>query len=97
MAGCPDPVKDVAALLTSELVTNAIVYGRQGGELSLCFEVGFLRLKVKNADLQNSIPPWYGIDSPLGREIVEALSNEFGVDHTRSGKTVWATIDMTSC
>ena len=93
MAGCSDPVKDVAALLASELVANAIIDGRAGGEFDLNLGGGALRLEVRYCDRRQPIERFHAIEFLLGEEIIESLSDEWGVEQTRSGKKVWARID----
>jgi hypothetical protein len=97
MAGCSDPVKDVAALLTSELVANAIIEGQAGGEFDLSLGGGALRLEVRYSNRREPIPRSHGIEFLLGEEIIESLSDEWGVEQTRSDKRVWARIDHVSC
>lgn len=83
-----------AMLLTSELVTNAVLH--TGAEFTLCAEfdptVGSLRVEV--ADTSPSVPV---VPSPAGvssvgghgLRIVAAIARRWGVAVTDSGKVVW--------
>ena len=63
---------------------------------SLSLGGGALRLEVRYDDPVESNARFHGIEYLLGEEIVESLSDEWGVEQTRSGKTVWARIDLVS-
>lgn len=95
-AGCTDRVRDAAVLLTSELVTNALAGGRPGGEFGLGWGGGTLRLEVRYRNRPGSITPVCRIESLLGEEIVASLSDEWGIERTRSCERVWARIDLES-
>jgi anti-sigma regulatory factor (Ser/Thr protein kinase) len=85
-----DPEK--VALLTAEVVTNAILHARTPLKLE-AVEVAGRGIRVSVSD-ESSNPPVkkdYGPSSPTGRglHIVEAMSDRWGFDQSESGKTVW--------
>jgi anti-sigma regulatory factor (Ser/Thr protein kinase) len=92
---CPrnDPdVVDVAVLLVSELVTNAVRYGTAPAALEIdCDETHVLQVRV--SDASRALPSLgdAGPDDEGGRglAIVERLSDVWGVEAHVGGKTVW--------
>jgi serine/threonine-protein kinase RsbW len=98
LGSCPESVVATAELVTSELVTNAIVHGLSGGELELRMLGDHLRIEVSDS---SPVPPVPRQASPYatngrGLEVVEALSREWGVEHRSSGKSVWAAVGTAS-
>ena len=88
---------DVAVLLTSELVTNAIRH--EAGEtitLTITCVCGHLRVDVH--DTSPTMPVI--MDSPVcaeagrGLMLVASLSTDWGVHRTRSGKAVYFTLEL---
>ena len=91
-AGCPDDVVEVMALVTSELVTNAIVHANSAPEVTAMLSDGRLRLEVHDADTR---PPVVqsGDDvrvGGFGLWVVDALTHGWGWEPTANGKRVWA-------
>ena len=88
----PDAV-DTAALLTTELVSNAIRH--TGDELSLTVRLGAGRLRVCVSDTSHRRPQLVQASardtSGRGLHLVEALADRWGVDPDGRGlgKTVW--------
>lgn len=85
-------VADVAALLTSELVTNAIIHARSPVHLDLVMFASHVRVEVRDL---SPAPPARRRDRPLaavpgrGLELVEALANRWGAHVAPGGKCVW--------
>lgn len=84
---------DAAVLLTSELVSNAVLHTD-----SPCFEVtimigqGVIRIGVRDDDLTSPAPnaPAEGETTGRGLQIVDRMSSTWGVDYDeRRGKFVW--------
>ena len=82
-----------AALLTSELVTNAIKYGGSRAVLDAHFPGGVLRVTVRD---QNPSLPVVGLHPPLtaesgrGLQLVSALASRWGIEETAAeGKAIW--------
>lgn len=86
----PDLV-DVACLLTSELVTNAVIH--VGAPIELVVDLDHARLAVEVIDTSSRTPA-LGEAKPhdtsgRGLELVEELSDCWGITHVRPGKSVW--------
>ena len=93
-------LRDIVVLLTSELVTNAIIHGgphEPEATVGVAVEVSRHRVRVEVADagagrprLGDSSP-----DEPGGRGLVlvEALASRWGCDCAAVGKCVWFEVD----
>jgi len=84
-----------ASLVVSELVTNSTVHAGTDVELSLAFNLGALRLSVRDnsPDLPHQQKNHLG-QHGRGLTIVVALSRVFGVlPTTAGGKVVWAVLN----
>jgi anti-sigma regulatory factor (Ser/Thr protein kinase) len=80
----PGPAADDAALLTSELVTNALLYslsGRPGGEVTVSVRTANGMTRVDVID-QGEVPPCFPVAHGLGKglAIVAQLADVFGAD-----------------
>jgi len=88
----------VIELLSSEILTNAVLHGADGGALALAVRVTPTAVRVSVSDGATEIPVVvYSEPSDLhgrGMAIVEALSHRWGVEsHPEGGKTVWFELD----
>ncbi len=87
----PADVSDCAALLTSELVTNAVLHAAT----PLCVTLHILpdRIRVDVADGNPTFPSVkdYGRDAATGRGLTlfDTLASEWGVQAVDGGKIVW--------
>jgi len=94
--GVADYTCEVALLLGSELVTNAVLHAT--GPVRLCVEVDgeFLRLAVSDASSdqprRRAAPPEAG--GGRGLLLLEELSQEWGVSEVPDGKAVWCLIPL---
>jgi anti-sigma regulatory factor (Ser/Thr protein kinase) len=85
-------VDDVAALLTSELVTNSVMHA--SSDVEVCCEVHAGRVRVAVSD-RSPVTPHVGDggtteESGRGVSIVSALADAWGTEATRDqGKSVW--------
>ncbi|GAB3690221.1 ATP-binding protein [Angustibacter aerolatus] len=88
---------DVVVLLTSELVTNAIRYGSPPVVVHVDLDAPALVVAVDDGDVDRAVAarvqpvddvPW---DAGGGRglQLVESLSDRWGVLARRQGKRVW--------
>jgi len=82
-----------AALLVSELVTNAVLHARSAVDLVIGRQGGHAVLRVEVHDT-SAAPPrlgTFGEDTPSGRglALVDALSSRWGVETLGSGKRIW--------
>ena len=83
---------NVAALLTSELATNAVVHAARTFEVSVQVEPGYARVEIRNDEPELLLlmrDP--GPDDPRGRglRIVEAFAHRWGAESSRDAKVVW--------
>jgi hypothetical protein len=91
----PRDVVDVAELLTSELVTNAIRHGASGFELRIGVDKN-IRVEVRDEGVGRPSVFSAAPQDPSGRGlgIVEALSIAWGVIPAADGKTVWYELSL---
>jgi anti-sigma regulatory factor (Ser/Thr protein kinase) len=87
-------VLDVAVLLTSELVTNAVVHGL--GPVQLLLDDDGDRLRIEVSDAEPALPPVPSTPGPTkehgrGLLIVDRLADRWGSRSRRTppGKIVW--------
>ena len=89
-AAGPD-CQDTAVLLTSELVTNALLHGR--GRIRLGVDAGVTRVRVEVGDDEPRHPRLAdqvsGAESGRGILLVDRLASAWGVRDSDAGKTVW--------
>jgi anti-sigma regulatory factor (Ser/Thr protein kinase) len=91
----PGEMRADASLLASELVTNAVRYGRPDIRLRLQVDAGWLRVEVHDGG--GPMPPWVAPGAPSGQPhgrglvIVNHLAASWGVDgdDIADGKDVW--------
>jgi anti-sigma regulatory factor (Ser/Thr protein kinase) len=84
-------VIDTALLLTSELVTNAVIHGRSDVQLEVRTDGALLRVDV--GDDNSRLPRQKSLDNDAldgrGLQIVDLLATRWGVHDEPLGKTVW--------
>jgi len=88
----PEPTVDTVELLTSEIVTNAILHGRAGPRLMVEVGDGVVRVRVHDMSPEVPVRKVTCPDDVSGRGvmIVERLSSAWGVEPVRGGgKQVW--------
>jgi anti-sigma regulatory factor (Ser/Thr protein kinase) len=91
-------LEDTAVLLTSELVSNAILHACNGSselELRVADTGAWLRIEVADDDPHPPQPrlPAELDESGFGLVLVEALATKWGVGQATAGKTVWIELD----
>lgn len=87
-----DDQRAIAVLLTSELVTNALLYAQSPITVRVEQHDGTYRVGVRDEAPADIRPRQVGIDATSGRglSLVEQLSGAWGVDHgDDAGKEVW--------
>jgi anti-sigma regulatory factor (Ser/Thr protein kinase) len=81
-------------LLTSELVTNAVLHARTALRLTLHYDEAGLTVSVLDGNMR--LPTVAGVPaqatSGRGLVLVERLADAWGVEQNEEGKTVWARI-----
>lgn len=82
---------ETAVLVTSELVTNAVVHAQAGCELLLRGTPTSLTISVSDPVPSPSARGRFPAELPVGRglRLLEVLSRRWGVDSRDDGKTVW--------
>jgi len=88
-----DPIASSVEAVTSELVSNVVQHTSDGGTVKAWDpkpDVPF-RLEVTDTDPALPMSPDTATDDGgRGLHIVAALADDWGVEHHRPGKTVWA-------
>ena len=89
--GLSGDVTDTAQLLTSELVTNAVIHGRSTVTVTTVLDDGLLRVEVSDDNSRH--PEVRPTDDRAldgrGMHIVALLAASWGVTDEPLGKTVW--------
>jgi anti-sigma regulatory factor (Ser/Thr protein kinase) len=82
---------DVAALLTSELVTNVVRHARTDVRLELSLRESILRVAASDDDPTLPELKSVTVDSVGGRglQLIDALADQWGVVPHQGGKTIW--------
>jgi anti-sigma regulatory factor (Ser/Thr protein kinase) len=95
-ASWPEEAIEVAALLVTELVSNAVLHARTDIVLIVDVAPGRVVLRVRDGSDATPVPRGYGPDAATGRGIalVEQLASAWGVDRCSEGKEVWCQIDF---
>ncbi|MCY0919883.1 MULTISPECIES: ATP-binding protein [unclassified Streptomyces] len=91
---CRSDTADVAELLITELVTNALVHTEQGAEVSASLAATRLRVEVRDYASRRPRPYVPSADDGThgrGLVLVQELADEWGVDTLArgAGKVVW--------
>ena len=87
-----DPVVETVELLTSEVVTNAIIHGRSGPVLAVAVNEHAVRVAVGDVSPEVPVRRIGRLDDVSGRGviIIEELASAWGVERERNGsKRVW--------
>jgi anti-sigma regulatory factor (Ser/Thr protein kinase) len=89
--GVSAAVTDTVVLLTSEVVTNAVLHGQGSLRLGADAHRQFVRVEVMDGSSATPRSREAGADDESGRgmSIVDALAAEWGVTPADPGKTVW--------
>jgi anti-sigma regulatory factor (Ser/Thr protein kinase) len=90
----PTETMENAALLTSELVTNAVTHSLSAGELVAYYDRLAMWLRVEVRDNSPVLPQMQdrftvGRVGGLGLWLVDTLASRWGTTATATGKTVW--------
>jgi anti-sigma regulatory factor (Ser/Thr protein kinase) len=93
--GWSAPTVDAARVITSELVTNAVLHAGTALVLTVRMD-GDAWIGVSDSDPEG-IPALADRGDPrpggMGLHLVEAMAVEWGVDPAPGGKVVWARLD----
>lgn len=85
---------DDAALVFSEMVTNAVLHAGGAVLISACpaADDRHLRLEVHDTTAAAPVPCSGGPNGGFGLQIIDRLSERWGTTPTPDGKVVWAII-----
>jgi anti-sigma regulatory factor (Ser/Thr protein kinase) len=90
-------LEEAAALLVSELVTNAVVHARSevGLVVGRSEKRAVLRIEVHDGSAQRPVPGMFELEALSGRgmALVEAMASRWGVESDGTGKRVWFELD----
>lgn len=86
-----DDAVDSVLLMTSELVTNAVIHARTAIEVGVTVSRGHVLVTVHDLDLARSTQlPYTDRDGGRGLDLVRALADAFELErHEGDGKTAW--------
>jgi anti-sigma regulatory factor (Ser/Thr protein kinase) len=87
-----------AALLLSELVTNAVLHARTGVTVRIMLNDHVLRLEVDDGSPRLPFRRHYSLRATTGRglALVDSLSRRWGVESRGDGKTIWCELDASA-
>jgi len=88
------PLEETVTLLVSEMVTNALVHTDGCAELELRRDDSKVEILVTDAHSRVPRPREVDLDATGGRGLmlVQSLAEEWGVEPSGGGKTVWAAV-----
>jgi anti-sigma regulatory factor (Ser/Thr protein kinase) len=89
--GCADRI-ELAELIVSELVSNAVRHAAHAGDLELELSLGPDGIELSVADGSPDLPvlrPDAGEDGGLGLHLVDRIASRWGVEEHLLGKRVW--------
>lgn len=90
---CPvhgESAESAVKLVTSELVTNAVLYGAPPVSLSMTCAVREIRVAVTDGNTDMPVLP--GPQEGLGLLLVEKIAKEWGTSARPDGKVVWCAV-----
>lgn len=89
----PDGVVDIARLLVSELVTNAVVHAASAVEVEVAVDDAGVVVRVRDADTGPLVSRTGGgtelDEGGRGFMLVDRLAHTWGTEHSGGRKTVW--------
>lgn len=82
---------DLAALLVTELTTNAVLHARSELDVVVSTVEGGIRVAVADRSRVVPSPRRHSLDSATGRglQLVADLSRSWGIDRRSDGKWIW--------
>ncbi len=91
-----DGATEVCLLLTSELVTNALLYARSDVVLRVLIDSTMVRISVHDDSLVPPVPRPSQTEDTSGRglALVKGLANDWGVTLNGQGKEVWFEVPL---
>lgn len=94
VAPIDDDLADDAALLTSELATNAVIHARTGFVVTIRHAPDGVRVEVRDGSTAPARRSRYSATSGTGRGLgmVDDLAETWGVEESGDGKAIWFTL-----
>ena len=94
----PDALVETAVLLTSEVVSNAVLHGRSAPTVVISLADDRVRVAVDDASPALPVRKHYGLEATTGRGLMllETLADGWGAERVGSGKRVWFDLDSTT-
>lgn len=88
--------EDVAALVVSELVTNALLHARTDMVVALRRSNGSVLVEVTDGSTVQPAERHFSVHAGTGRglNLVASVAQDWGVRREQSGKTVWAALSV---
>lgn len=82
---------DAAALLVTEVVTNAVLHARTSLRVAVAPDDDGVRVHVSDGSSLVPTPRTHGLDATTGRglQLVAAMASAWGIDPMPQGKSVW--------
>jgi anti-sigma regulatory factor (Ser/Thr protein kinase) len=89
-------IAEAAELMTSELATNSVRHARSDFELAILLSPEEIRVEVSDNGQGQPVPrsPTPREQSGRGLQIVQELSDAWGISPSPSGKLVWFTLSL---
>ena len=96
LTDCPDECRDAAVLVTSELVTNAVLHGRTTVQLEVVTARDRVLVAVTDGGSRRleRRPPDDSREGGRGLVVVESVADRVGTIDHGTGKTVWALLRL---
>lgn len=91
LSGVPGDAVDVARLLVSELVTNAVLHARTELTLTLDRSGSVVRVQVEDGNPRLPVLRTHGNDAATGRglRVLDKMASSWGTHNIEGGKVVW--------
>lgn len=91
LAPVDDELAGDAALLASELATNAVIHAQTSFQVVIRHEADAVRVEVQDGSTASARRCRYSATSGTGRGLgmVEDLAEQWGIDPAGAGKAVW--------
>jgi anti-sigma regulatory factor (Ser/Thr protein kinase) len=92
----PRELAEAAELMSSELATNSVRHARSDFELAILLSQEEIRVEVSDHGQGQPVPrsPTPREQSGRGLQIVQALSDAWGISPSSNGKLVWFTLPL---
>jgi anti-sigma regulatory factor (Ser/Thr protein kinase) len=92
----PEAIRDAAEVMVSELATNAVRHAHTAFSMTVSLTDSRVRIEVSDggSGLPSLLSPATTELSGRGLKIVDGLADEWGVEPSTRGKTVWFVLHL---